>query len=195
MLTMPLMSEHADHSLPEGHFDKGCGCGEDQTTTFALQSGLDHCDKQVAWFPLILLCPPFSPVLVLPSISLPSQIVFLSNLKTLEHQSVETNAYFSSFFPQKTGQGSRHWLKLAYTGTCWPTLAREWYRLSGCQVIEDCQSNFKWPLSPSLFLFRFPSSLFYYPTAIVCLPSSLTLFLLISLSLSTRCLYLLLWAC
>lgn len=154
---MPLMSDHADQCLPEGHFDKGCGCCEDQTTTFALQSGLDHCDEQVAWFPHILLCPPFSPVLVLSSISLPSQIIFLSNLKTLEHQSVKTKAYFSSFFFfQKTGQGSRHWLKLAYTGTCWPTLAREWYRLNGCQVIEDCQNNFKWPLSPSLLLFHSP---------------------------------------
>lgn len=73
------------------------------------------------------------------------------------------------FFPfQKTGQGSRHWLKLAYTGTCWPTLAREWYRLNGCQVIEDCQSNFKWPLSPSLLLFHTPLPSIYSPTAIVC---------------------------
>lgn len=92
------------------------------------------------------------------SITLPSQIKFQSTLKPPEHQSVKTKPYFFFFFFffQKTGWGGRHWLKLACTGTCWPTLAREWHRLNGCQVIEDCQRNFKWPLSPSLLLFCSP---------------------------------------
>ena len=97
-----------------------------------------HSDTQVA--PHIPLCPPSSSDVLLPSISLPSQIIFQSNVKPLEHQSVKIQAYF---FFLKTGQGGRHWLKLACTGTCWSTLAREWYRLNGCQVIEDCQRNFK----------------------------------------------------
>lgn len=94
------------------------------------------------------------------------------------------------FFFQKTGQGSRHCLKLACAGTCWPTLAREWYRLNGCQVIEDCQSNFKWPLSPSLLRFRSPLlSLFT-----LLLPLSVSLSLTLSFSLCL-CLYLRLRVC
>lgn len=59
-------------------------------------------------------------------------------------------------------------------GTCWPTLAREWNQLHGCQVVEDCQRNFKWPLSPS--------------PAPLCPPLCFTLLLSLSASL---CRYLL----
>lgn len=172
MLTMPLMSEYADQCLPEGHLNKGCACGEDQTTTFALQSSLSITGLLRHTGCLVFAHPPLPSFLLClsPFLHISTKADQISEqLKTpWTSKSLNQDLLFLFFPFQKTGQGSRHWLKLAYTGTCWPTLAREWYRLNGCQVIEDCQSNFKWPLSPSLLLFHTPLPSIYSPTAIVC---------------------------
>lgn len=72
-----------------------------------------------------------------------------------------------TFVPRKSGKGSRHWLKLASTTAYWPTPV--WYRVSGCQVIEDCQSNFRWPLAPFLQLFYFCLLLSDLPSPSLCL--------------------------
>lgn len=112
----------------------------------------DELDAQVARSPRICLGASLSPVLALFPASLSRQILFLwVTPNHLEHQSVKPSPtfppFFFFFFPQKTGEGSRLVLKLACTGMHWHTGKRlQW--LTGCQVIEDCQSNFKRPLSP-----------------------------------------------
>lgn len=149
MLTVPLMSEHADQCLPEDTLTRAAVVRINLTPFLSRAAllTLDQSDTQVARSSHICLCPPFSSVLVHSSISLQSQIIFQRNSEppgTSKCQKcVKTKSHFFSLSFQKTGEGSRHWLKLACTGTRWPTLARKWCRLSGCQVIEDCQSNFK----------------------------------------------------
>lgn len=82
----------------------------------------DHSDTLVAWFSYILLCPRFSSVLVLSSISPPSQIIFQNTLKPFEHQRVQSKAYFSFLFfkdcpgQQALAQVGMHWHMLAHIG-------------------------------------------------------------------------------
>lgn len=110
----------------------------------------DKWDAQVARSPSIYLSPSWSPVLALFPVSLSRRILFLwVTPNHLEHQSVKPSPTFPPFFFvffQKTGEGSRLVLKLACTGMHWHTGKRR-QLLTGCQVIEDCQSNFKRPLS------------------------------------------------
>lgn len=106
-----LMSEYAAQRIPEGsnyHF------------YFTEQSKLDHSDRLVAWFPHSLRWPPFSSVLVFLSISLPSQILFQSNLNPLN---IKVSKPRPSFFPSKNWPGQQalaqagmHWFMLAHTG-------------------------------------------------------------------------------
>ncbi len=168
--------------LPEGHFDKFFGCCEDQIAPSLYRKAFltpDHTDTQVSWFfthsplPRLPLCPCLH-------ISTKSDSVS-EELKTPWTSKCQNQGLL---FFQETGQGSRHCLTVACAGTCWPTLARKRYRLNGCQVIEDCQSNFKWLLSPSLLLF-------HSPLLSRLLPNRLCLFLLHSLSCSLSvCLFL-----
>lgn len=145
MLIVALMSEHADQCLSEDTLTRAAVV-RINLTPFLYRAAfltLDQSDTQVARSSHIALCPPFSPVLVHSSISLQSRIIFQRNSEPPGTSKCQNQVLLFSLSFQKTGEGSRHWLKLACTGTRWPTLAREWCRLSGCQVIEDCQSNFK----------------------------------------------------
>lgn len=187
MLTVPSINEHADQRLPEETMARAADMVRINLTPLHYRATLDQSDTQFLDFtypppPFFLLSPIFD--ITTKSDHISEQLETTWNIK------VSRPTPTSFFFFQMTGEGSRHWLKLACTGACWPTLSEEWCWLSGCQVIEDCQSDFKWPLFSFLLLFHAPLlSILLSPCH--CLFSFHPLSLFISLSLST-CLYLLL---
>lgn len=146
MLSIPSTGHYTDQFfcfcffLTEEMLDSICGYSEHQTTTLAHRRGfltLNPSDTQHAWFSHILDWPPSFSVSAFSFISQLSQIAFQSTLKPLEHQSMKTKAYVSSF-SKKHVQGSRCRLNLTYPGTCLLQLARERYGDTAKKTSRDC---------------------------------------------------------
>lgn len=146
----------------------------------------DQSETQVAWFSQILPCPPFSCDVVHFSISLTSQIVFQSNQKPCEHQSVETKAYFFVFKDRPEQQA------VAEVGIYWHMLVHIGKRVEPTQWLPSHRGLPKKLQMSALYFSPILLSCPLYSTLIlllsVCLPVSFSLYHIVASFFHSLCL-------